>query len=84
MGRRLAAYLLAASAALSACSVATEGAPCASAANCPSGQGCGLDGRCSVRALSCVACSAGASRCGAGGLEACEVSADGVCAAWAV
>ncbi|GEJ56901.1 right-handed parallel beta-helix repeat-containing protein [Anaeromyxobacter diazotrophicus] len=39
--------------ALCACQVATEGAPCSSAASCPSGQRCGADGRCSASAASC-------------------------------
>lgn len=48
--RRLA---LAAAAALAACSVKLEGAPCTSDANCPDEQRCGVDGKCSQAAVAC-------------------------------
>jgi hypothetical protein len=50
---RLAAATAALALLVGACTVQTEGAPCGSDANCPSGQGCGADGTCSAAALSC-------------------------------
>jgi hypothetical protein len=53
---RLPAVMLAAG--LAACQVDVEGAICAvpgDASECPSGQACGVDGRCSTRAASCMA-----------------------------
>jgi hypothetical protein len=54
---RARAMLLAALALLgSACGVVVEDAPCRSRENCPAGQGCGANGRCSERALACAKC----------------------------
>jgi hypothetical protein len=55
--RRLVPLLLAA---LAACQVDVEGAPCVSALDCPAGQGCGLDQRCSARAATCTLDALGA------------------------
>lgn len=59
---------------LSACTVDVEGAPCSApgeAGQCPGGQACGNDGKCSVRAAACAALAPGTpgARCtpGVGG-----------------
>ncbi len=59
---------IAAAAALAACHVNLEGAPCngpGTTTDCPSGQACGNDGKCSERAAGCVAtrCDLGARFC---------------------
>jgi hypothetical protein len=69
-----------------ACTVTTTGAPCATDANCPTGQGCGGDGTCSEAALQCPGyvpgegvCRFGASCDANGDLVACEPTG-GACA----
>lgn len=82
---------------LAACSVDVDGAPCATpgtTGDCPGGQACGNDRRCSARALACRA-----SRCAPGAADACLdpaglasgtalarwcSGADPVCGAWIV
>ena len=63
-----AAIVAVATLALVACQVNVEGAHCnqpGSAEQCPSGQACGNDGRCSERAAACGArCTPGEVRCG--------------------
>ena len=80
---RARALLLAALAALAACSVATEGAPCRDAVSCPVDQACGADLRCSAKALACTRCMPGETACVSGGVATCAVAADGVCADFA-
>lgn len=90
------AFAAAAALALGGCALDFEGARCdapGSTAECPSGQACGNDLRCSERAAQCVAaktfCLANASpaqkRCSAApaAIETCT-SADVVCGAWVV
>jgi hypothetical protein len=79
---------LAAALALAACQVDVDGAVCAepgTTTDCPSGQACGNDLRCSARALGCVAtrCTPGPVFCAArDGTEAYGcVDADPVCGA---
>ncbi len=76
--------------ALAACKVDVEGAPCSAAgptAECPSGQACGVDGKCSVRATECVEpaqrCNPGDRRCSpdAARTETCTTADP--CGAWA-
>jgi hypothetical protein len=92
-GRRAASLLLLAGAAAlaGACTVEVDGAPCRATADCPAGQACGNDLRCSARALACQA-----SRCTPGTGGACLdpsgapstalahrcTDADPVCGAW--
>jgi hypothetical protein len=70
------------------CTVNVEGAPCATAgtaADCPGGQACGNDLRCSVQALGCAAtrCAPGAFECaGAATAVRCDAAADPVCGRW--
>ncbi len=78
-----AALLLAA-----ACRVDVEGAGCrvpGASEDCPSGQACGNDGRCSERAASCLAagsfCLPDARKCQGGAIVTCAAG-DGVCGAW--
>lgn len=88
------ALAIAAALALAACSVEVEGAGCrvpGAAEDCPSGQACGNDLRCSARALACEAaatrCAPGTTRCaGATGRERAERcgDADPACGAWQV
>ncbi|HEX9049709.1 MAG TPA: hypothetical protein VF841_04170 [Anaeromyxobacter sp.] len=76
--------------ALGACKVDVEGAPCGApgtTGDCPSGQACGNDGRCSERAAACTAsrCTPGETRCA--GVDAKEraetcTDADPACGAW--
>ncbi len=85
--------------ALAACQVDVEGAPCRglgqATEDCPGGQGCGLDQRCSKRAAasSCALCTPDAVRCkplqpGAtapgepGKIQQCDATGDPVCGAW--
>lgn len=73
-------------AALAACRVDVDGAPCAGAgtsADCPDGQACGNDLRCSARALACAAsrCAPGARECAGAIARACS-AADPVCGRW--
>jgi hypothetical protein len=81
--RRLAPLLAAALALLGGCTVTTTGAPCDTDLNCPTGQGCGSDGRCSSAALSCPGhgedgqCRPGTS-CANGQLVTCSAG-NGVC-----
>ncbi len=97
--RTRAIALLAAALLLAGCSVDVDGAPCAgpgSTADCPAGQGCGNDLRCSARAL---ACATTASRCTPGEGGACLdpeglhsgvalarrcTDADRVCGSWVI
>ena len=69
--------------ALAACSVTIEGAPCQGADNCPAGQGCGADARCSSKALTCTPCRPGEQRCSPEGKATCGALEDGVCTAFA-
>lgn len=94
---RRTAPALAAAALLAACTVEVDGAPCSApgtASECPGGQACGNDRRCSARALACAA-----SRCtpvaddvcvdarglasGVDGARTCT-DRDPVCGAWVV
>ena len=81
--RRAAPLLLVA---LAACTVSTTGAPCASDLQCPTGQGCGVNGKCSVEALSCACTEPGAVQCGGAGgqvvLRCDAASADAACLSW--
>lgn len=81
--------------ALAACTIDVDGAPCSvpgTTGDCPGGQACGNDGRCSARALACAG-----SRCTPGASDHCLdaagaapgdaqarrcVDADPVCGAW--
>lgn len=82
--RRLLA--LAAALALAGCQVDVEGAACevpGAGDQCPSGQRCGNDLRCSTRAASCEPCKVGERRCVDGDVRTCE-DGDPVCGAWRV
>jgi hypothetical protein len=79
--------------ALAACSVDVEGAHCrvpGKAEDCPSGQACGNDRRCSERALACESagtrCEPGTALCagetGKERVERCSADADPACGAW--
>ncbi len=72
-------------AALAACRVNLEGAPCAqpgTTTDCPSGQACGNDLTCGKRAAGCVVCKPNVDlRCGDHRREKCTAS-DPVCGAW--
>ena len=83
------AAIVAALLALAACKVDVEGAPCGlpgTTADCPSGQACGVDGRCSAGADQCLdaseRCAPGTSRCSLEGdrIETCTANAP--CGAW--
>ncbi len=78
--RRLA---LAAMAALAACSVKLEGAPCNDGTNCPSGQACGYDRTCSEAAAGCLVneCKKGDTSCSTASTATACV-AQGVCGSW--
>lgn len=68
-----AACALVAAAVLAGCAVEVDGAPCAvpgATADCPGGQACGNDGRCSARALACAA-----TRCAPGTDDTCLAEA---------
>lgn len=85
---RLPAVMLAA--ALAACQVDVEGAICAvpgDASECPAGQACGNDLRCTERAAECrepgSRCVPGTTRCAGDVLELCT-AADASCGAWEV
>lgn len=72
--------------ALAACKVEVEGARCATpgtVTDCPEGQACGNDGRCSERAAACLAtrCDVGATRCTGDDLQTCT-DADATCGRW--
>lgn len=70
--------------ALAGCRVDVEGAPCTvpgDVADCPSGQACGNDLRCSARAAECGPCTPGALRCAGSRRERC-IAGDPVCGAW--
>lgn len=75
--------------ALAACSVDVEGAQCrvpGAAEDCPSGQACGNDLRCSARALACATagtrCDPAPAYCvGKARVERCSAEADPVCGA---
>jgi hypothetical protein len=88
--RRALLTSLALVAALSACSVDVEGAKCTvvgSTADCPSGQKCGTDLTCSVRAASCTACEVdGSSHCAVGSTQflQCSDASDPACGTWTV
>jgi hypothetical protein len=70
------------------CAVDVEGAPCATAGeatDCPDGQACGNDLRCSVRALGCrtFRCAPGSIECkDAATARRCDRAADPVCGRW--
>lgn len=76
---------------LSACTVDVEGAPCSTAgstADCPAGQACGVDGKCSERAAGCtdpaLRCEPGVdTRCSADGLRIETCVASDPCGGWA-
>jgi hypothetical protein len=70
--------------ALAACKVDVEGAPCEIAEHCPSGQGCGLDHRCSKRAATagCALCTPGDFRCNGTAIQECSADEDPVCGGW--
>ncbi len=77
--RRLAAalWLLAA-----ACSVPLEGAPCNDSTNCPSGQACGYDMKCSTEAARCTqpACRPGENACASDGtVVSCQRNGTSIC-----
>lgn len=76
---------LAAALALAGCQVELEGAACAvpgAGDQCPSGQRCGNDLRCSARAAACAdRCAPGERGCVGGDVRTC-VDADPVCGAW--
>lgn len=76
---------LAAALALAACQVNLEGAACAQPGagdQCPSGQRCGNDLRCSERAAACAhRCTASERGCIDGGVRTCE-DTDPVCGTW--
>jgi hypothetical protein len=66
-----------------ACSVKTEGAPCADDGQCPSGQACGFDKVCSKEAASCPPTKCIVDECSPGTDPApreCKVDAAGICA----
>jgi hypothetical protein len=85
------AIALVAALALAACQVGVDGAPCRTlgdAADCPPGQACGNDRRCSARAAGCVSagtlCEIGWAACTGGAeakerVERCTGAADPVC-----
>jgi hypothetical protein len=81
--RRLLPLLLAA---LAACQVDVEGAPCRNgyAGDCPAGQACGLDEHCSTRAASagCELCTPDDVRCEGTKIQKCSAASDPVCGAW--
>ncbi len=76
---------LAAAAGLAGCQVELEGAACAEPGGgeqCPSGQRCGNDLRCSERAAACAdRCAAGERRCVDGDVRTC-LDDDPVCGTW--
>jgi hypothetical protein len=78
--RRLALFAVAA---LAACSVKLEGAPCNDDANCPSGQACGYDRTCSEAATGCLVneCRQGDASCPSQSV-ATVCLAQGVCGSW--
>jgi hypothetical protein len=81
--RALALAVAAAALLLAACGVDTEGAPCAANDNCPAGQGCGANLRCSAKALACTSCRPDDRRCADDGAVAtCVAAADAVCSSW--
>lgn len=75
---------------LAACRVDVEGARCTlpgSPSECPDGQACGNDGRCSARAAGCGTsfCRVGATTCeGSADLGTCVADVDPVCGSWRV
>ncbi len=82
-----AAFAIAAALLLAACRVDVEGAHCTlpgSASECPDGQACGNDLKCSARAAACTArCDLDARRCVPGNaVETCVASADPICGSW--
>jgi hypothetical protein len=76
------------SAGLGACSVDVEGATCKDVGtvdNCPSGQACGTDLKCSVKAAGCTPCNpASFAECLGGDVQSCKPAGDGVCSYWEV
>lgn len=81
---------LAAALLFAACQVDVDGAPCrgpGSAADCPDGQACGNDLRCSARALACATsrCNPGVTECAdTTKARRCDGIADRVCGRWVV
>jgi hypothetical protein len=80
---------------VAACHVDVEGAIChvpGATAECPAGQACGNDGRCSARALACetagTRCEPGSAACAGDDdeerVERCTGAVDPVCGSWAV
>jgi hypothetical protein len=88
----VASAALAAAQLLGGCTVDVEGAPCSAAgatADCPGGQACGNDLRCSVRALACESsgsrCTPDATYCSTtlpATAVRCDRAADPVCGKW--
>jgi len=84
------AFAAAAALALAGCQVDVEGARCTvpgSLTECPDGQACGNDLKCSRRAAACAAaatrCDLQASRCASGSVaETCVANVDPACGSW--
>jgi hypothetical protein len=81
------AIVFTAALALAGCKLDYEGARCntpGSVAECPSGQACGNDGRCSERAAACgtALCVAGRVVCSGNTVTTCTTSEDAVCGSW--
>jgi hypothetical protein len=85
---RAAALALGAALVAAACRVEVDGAPCRAAGatdDCPGGQACGNDLRCSARALACAAtrCAPGAFECtDPTAARRCDPGADPICGRW--
>jgi hypothetical protein len=73
---------------LTGCSVDVEGATCrvvGAVDNCPSGQACGTDLKCSVKAAGCAPCDLAApARCRDGDVKQCSTVGDPVCGSWVI
>jgi hypothetical protein len=85
------ALVIAAATVLAACQVEVEGARCETpgeSRDCPSGQACGNDGKCSMSAAACEAartrCNVDDLRCNAGhsAVERCVSTVDPACGSW--
>ena len=78
--------LVALAAGLASCSVDVEGATCKAVGtvdNCPSGQACGTDLKCSVKAAGCAPCEVGnPAQCRDGDVKQCSAAGDPVCGSW--
>jgi len=83
---------IAAASLLAGCRVDVNGAPCTTpgdGSDCPDGQACGNDLRCSARALACAAsrCEPDASSCSTTAVDTairCDRNVDPVCGRWVV